>query len=273
VFASSWASRIRYRRGCPSQRLAHVRRLLFALVLSVAPIVLQAQEVTVFAASSLQNALEDIAVRYQKATGRQVKLSFAASSALARQIEQGAPANLFVSADEQWMDYLQSRKLIAADTRRSLLGNRLVLVVPLSNRMQVDLRPGFDFLALLGRDGRWVTGDPSNVPVGRYAQQALTFLGAWEAAAPRLVRAENVRIALSFVERGEAVAGVVYQTDAALSSRVRIAGVFPADSHIPISYPVAIVARFDVPAAREFLRYMQADAAREVFKRYGFSVR
>ena len=168
-----------------------------------------------FAAASLQNAFQDVGRLYQLKTGRTVRFSFAASSALARQIEQGAPAAVFASADEQWMDYLQQRNLIAVETRKSLLSNRLVLVVPVASTAKVELKPNFDFKALLGVDGRWVTGDPSNVPVGRYAQEALTKLGVWDFARTRLVRAENVRVALAFVERGEVAAGVVYQTDAA----------------------------------------------------------
>lgn len=233
----------------------------------------QAAVPTVFAASSLQNVFEDIARLHQQQGLGTVRFAFGASSTLARQIEQGAPAAVFASADEAWMDHLEQRGLLAAGTRRALLGNRLVLVVPASNPVQVALKPGVDLGALLGPRGRWVTGDPAHVPVGRYAQQALTHLGAWGMAQSRLVRAENARVALAFVERGEAVAGVVYETDAALSPRVRVAGVFPAGSHAPISYPVATVAAHDSPGARAFLRLLGSDAAREVFRRHGFTVR
>lgn len=252
--------------------------LLVAVALSaVMPLVAQARdrsdEITVFAAASLQNALQSVTGLYQQKTGQTVKFSFAASSALARQIEQGAPASIFASADAQWMDYLQTRNLIAIDSRRSLLGNRLVLVVPAVSTAQVELKPGFDLAALLGADGRWVTGDPGNVPVGRYAQEALTQLGVWPFAQTRLVRAENVRVALAFVERGEAAAGIVYETDAAISQKVRVAGVFPADSHAPISYPFAIIARNDSPAAREFLRFLASAEARDVWHKFGFSAK
>lgn len=230
----------------------------------------RAQELTVFAASSLQNAFDEIGRQYRARSGRDVRFSYAASSALARQIEQGAPAGIFASADEQWMDHLAKQGLIAAGTRKSLLGNRLVLVVPSTNPANVDLKPGFDFGALLGRDGRWATGDPSGVPVGRYAQEAMTRLGAWEYARTRLVRAENVRVALAFVERGEAAAGVVYETDAAVSPKVRIAGVFPPDSHTPITYPFAIIGRHDTPPARDFLAYLSGKDAAAVWKKYGF---
>jgi len=230
-------------------------------------------EVTVFAAVSLQTALEAIARRWRERSGRGVRFSFASSSALARQIEQGAPAAIFASADEQWMDHLQGRGLIVPATRVSLLGNRLVLVVPAARAASVDLRPGFNLAALLGADGRWVTGDPSHVPVGRYAQQALTTLGVWPFAQTRLVRAENVRAALALVERGEALAGIVYATDAAASTRVHVAGTFAADSHAPISYPFAVVTRNDSAAAREFLQFLGSAEAREAWRSHGFIVR
>jgi len=245
-------------------------RVLVALFALVGPHA-QAQDLTVFAAASLQDAMEAAGRAFQQKSGRAAKFSYAASSALARQIEQGAPAAIFASADEKWMDYLAQRRLIVPGSRTSLLGNRLVLVVPSTSDIRIDLVPGFDFAALLGPQGRWVTGDPSNVPVGRYAQEALTRLGVWDFAQTRLVRAENVRVALAFVERAEAVAGIVYQTDAAISRKVRIAGVFPADSHTPISYPLAIVAGNDSPAAREFLRFLEGAEARQIFRRYGFA--
>jgi molybdate transport system substrate-binding protein len=233
----------------------------------------RAGEIIVFAAASLKDALATVASQYERKTGTSVKFSFAASSALARQIEQGAPAAIFASADEQWMDYLQTRNLIAAGTRKSLLGNRLVLVVPAASTSKVELKPGFDLAAPLGADGRWVTGDPSNVPVGRYAQDALTRLGVWTFAQTRLVRAENVRVALSFVERGEAAAGIIYESDATVSQKVRVAGVFPSDSHAPISYPFAIVARNDSPPARDFLQFLESAEAREAWRRFGFTAK
>jgi molybdate transport system substrate-binding protein len=256
------------------QRSTFVRALAAACLLPLGARVSAATaEVTVFAAASLQTALEAIARLYRERSGRSVRFSFAASSALARQIEQGAPAAIFASADEQWMDYLQQRGLIVAGTRVSLLGNRLVLVVPAARARSVDLAPGFDLAAVLGADGRWVTGDPASVPVGRYAQQALSALGVWPFAQTRLVRAENVRVALALVERGEAAAGIVYETDAKASTRVHVAGVFAADSHAPISYPFAVVARNDSAAARDFLRFLGGDEARALWRQHGFSVR
>jgi molybdate transport system substrate-binding protein len=244
-----------------------------SLVLFFAAVPAQAEEITVFAAASLQNALEEIGTAYKQRTGNTAKFSFAASSALARQIEQGAPAALFASADEQWMDYLQQHKLIVDATRKALLGNSLVLVVPAGNTTQVEIKQGFDLAKVLGPDGRWVTGDPSNVPVGRYAQDALTSLGVWDFAVTRLVRTENVRVALTFVERGEAAAGIVYSTDAAVSQKIRVAGVFPPASHKPISYPVAALARYDSPTTREFLAFLEKDEAKSIFRKFGFVVR
>src|SRR5882757_6568316 len=253
-----------------SARLLRSALLLLAIALwgSAA----RAQEITVFAAASLQNALEQVGAAYTQQSGHTARFSFADSSALARQIEQGAPAAIFASADEQWMDYLQQRRLIIDQTRKVLLGNSLVLVVPTGNPVQLEIKPGFDFAKLLGPDGRWVTGDPTNVPVGRYAQQALTSLGLWDFALTRLVRAENVRVALAFVERGEAAAGIVYSTDATISQKVRVAGVFPSSSHKPVTYPVAVIAQHDDPTAREFLAFLETDAAKAIFRRYGFVV-
>jgi molybdate transport system substrate-binding protein len=250
------------------------RRLAALAITALLSLPAFGQELTVFAASSLQNALEEVGQRYRQATGVAVRFSFAGSGALARQIEQGAPAAVFVSADEQWMDYLAQRNLIVGATRKALLGNRLVLVVPADSAVgRVELKPGFDLRALLGPEGRWVTGDPAGVPVGRYAREALTRLGAWEFAQSRLVRAENVRVALAFVERGEVAAGVVYETDAAIAPKVRVAGVFPADSHTPITYPVAITAGRDSQEARDFLRFLASGEARAAFGRFGFTIR
>ena len=243
-----------------------------AVLLSVLPLTSRAQELTVFAAASVQNAFEEVNRLYQQKTGRSAKFSFAASSALARQIEQDAPAAIFVSADEQWMNYLQERKLIVDGTRKSLLGNRLVLVVPSTSSAKVDLKPNFDMKSLLGADGRWVTADPNSVPAGRYAKEALTKLGVWDFAQTRLVSAENVRVALAFVERGEVSAGVVYETDAAISQKVKVAGFFPADSYTPVTYPIAIIAKNDTPAAREFLHFFSGPEARAVYRKLGFSV-
>jgi molybdate transport system substrate-binding protein len=231
-----------------------------------------AEDVTVFAAASLTNALESVAQRYREDGGGRVRFSFAASSTLAKQIEGGADADVFVSADEQWMDYLEARKRIDSKTRISRLGNALVLIVPSARPIDVDVRPGFDLAGLIG-DGRLATGDPAHVPVGRYAKEALTTLGVWSAVEHKLARTDNVRAALILVERGEARFGIVYATDAAASKRVHVAGPFPARSHAPISYPMAIVAGRDRPEVRRFFAFLGGAQAMEVFRRAGFTIR
>jgi molybdate transport system substrate-binding protein len=197
-----------------------------------------------------------------------VRTSFAASSVLAKQIEAGAPADVFLSADPEWMDYLEKRGLLKAGTREDLLMNRLVLIAPSDSRVHLTLAPHADLTAALG-GGRLATGDPDSVPVGRYAQAALKWLGAWESVAPRLVRAENVRAALEYVARGEATLGIVYGTDALAEKRVRVVDVFPADSHPPIIYHVALTseARQEAAALEAFF---EGEAAREIFARHGF---
>jgi len=248
-----------------------MRRLLLAVLL-LFPLTARAQELTVFAAASLTDAMKDIAALWQQDGHPALRQSFGASSALARQIEQGAPANLFASADEKWMDYLVQRDLIAPGTRRRLLGNDLVLIVPADHPAKVTIGPGFDILALLGATGRIATGDPAAVPVGLYAEQSLRKLGLWDAVAPRLARTEDVRAALLLVERGEAPAGIVYSTDAAVSAGVAIAGIFPDDSHEPITYPFAVTKAGDTPAARALMDFLAGPQARAVFLRRGFKV-
>jgi len=248
-----------------------MRRLLLAVLLLV-PLTARAQELTVFAAASLTDAMKDIATLWQNDGHPALRQSFGASSALARQIEQGAPANLFASADEKWMDYLVQRDLIAPGTRRRLLGNDLVLIVPADHPAKVTIGPGMDILALLGPTGRIATGAPAAVPVGLYAEQSLRKLGLWDAVALRLARTEDVRAALLLVERGEAPAGIVYSTDAAVSAGVAIAGIFPDDSHDPITYPFAVTKAGDTPAARALMDFLAGPQARAVFLRRGFKV-
>lgn len=248
-----------------------MRFLLFALVLLV-PLAARAQELTVFAAASLTDAMKDVSALWTKAGHPPLSLSFGASSTLARQIEEGAPAALFASADEKWMDYLAQKNLIAADTRKDLLGNDLVLVVPANKPIHVTLGADFDLLGLLGANGRLATGDPAHVPVGIYAEQALRKLGWWAKVAPRLARTDDVRAALLLVERGEAPAGIVYATDAAVSKAVMVAGTFPASSHDPVAYPFAVVKAYDTPEARALLTFLAGPQAREVFVQRGFKV-
>lgn len=224
---------------------------------------------TVFAAASMKNALDDIDAAFTAKTGIKVAASYAASSALARQVEQGAPADIFVSADLKWMDYLAGKKDINESTRINLLGNSLVLIAPKDSRIDhVEIGPGFD-LARLAGDGKIATGDVKAVPVGIYAKAALEKLGAWKAAEPKFAMAENVRAALTLVARGEAVLGIVYSTDAKVDSGVKIVGTFPADSHPPIIYPVAATAT-SKPEAESYLGYLRSSAARTTVEKYGF---
>lgn len=251
------------------------RRLLPALALLAAgPARAQQPPLTVFAAASLTDALRALGQQWATAGHAAPRLAFAASSSLARQIEQGAPADLFLSADEPWMDWAQQRGLIQPETRRSVLGNSLVLIAPAAQARPVALAPGLDLAALLGPRGRLSTGDPAHVPVGLYAKAALTWLGQWETISPRLARAESVRAALLLVERGEAPLGIVYATDAAMSQAVRVVGTFPAESHPPISYPFALTARAGTNnEARDFLGFLAGPQAAAVWQRFGFSRR
>ncbi|RYJ00619.1 MAG: molybdate ABC transporter substrate-binding protein, partial [Acetobacteraceae bacterium] len=231
---------------------------------------------TVFAAASLQDALRALEPAWRAAApgNPPLRLSFAASSALARQIEQGAPADLFMSADEPWMDYLAERSLIVTATRVSPLGNALVLVAPANSPLRdVALGRGTDLAALLGA-GRLAVGDPAHVPAGRYAQAALEWLGQWQAINPRLARADNVRSALLLVERGEAPLGIVYATDALASPGVKVIGTFPGESHPPVTYPFAVTRRAAAnPQARMALDFLAGPAAAAQWQRFGFSLR
>jgi molybdate transport system substrate-binding protein len=223
----------------------------------------------VYGAASLADALGDAARVFGERTGIDVKTSFASSSVLAKQIEAGAPAGVFVSADPEWMDYVAQRGLLKPGSRRDLLGNRLVLIAPADSRVALQLRPEAPLAAALGTGGRLATGDPDAVPAGRYAREALTKLGLWNEVATRLVRAENVRAALEYVARGEVPLGIVYRTDALADKRVRIVDTFPAGSHAPIIYPVAVTASAG-PAAVQFATFLESPAARRIFVRYGF---
>jgi len=224
--------------------------------------------IVVFAAASLADVLQELGADFSKSTGVGVKFSFAASSALARQIESGAPADVFFSADLDWMDYLQAHKLIQPESRRDVLGNQLVLIAPAASTLELKIAPQFALAAALGK-GRLATADPDSVPAGRYARAALTTLGVWNAVADRLVRAENVRAALAFVERGEVPLGIVYKTDALIDKGVRIVDTFPADSHPPITYPIALTVGARSVAA-QFADYLSMPGASAIFVKYGF---
>jgi molybdate transport system substrate-binding protein len=240
------------------------------IVLPLTSALAQSADVTVFAAASLKNGLDAIVAEYQRASGKRVAVSYAASSALARQIEQGAPADLFLSADLDWMDYLQERKLIRPETRRSLLGNRIVLVAPSDAAKPIELKSGA--LASALGNGRLATANVASVPAGKYARAALESLGLWNEVSGKLAEAENVRAALTFVSRGEAPLGIVYETDAKADPRVAVVARFPETSHLPIVYPVALTASSKSADAASFLDVLRDRKSAETFAREGFSV-
>jgi molybdate transport system substrate-binding protein len=243
------------------------------IVIAVAPHAADAQDksITVFAAASMKNALDDADAAFTKQSGVKVVASYDASSALMKQIEGGAPADAFVSADLKWMDYGSQKKLIKDDTRVNLLGNELVLIAPKDSKIdKVTIAPGFD-LAKLAGDGRIATGDVKAVPVGIYAQAALEKLGVWSAVEPKMAMTANVRAALVLVARGEAPLGIVYSTDAKVEPGVKVVGVFPESSHDPIIYPVAATANAK-PDATPYLAFLRSQAAKTIFESYGFTV-
>jgi len=231
----------------------------------------QGRDLLVFAAASLKNALDDVNAEYLRQTGRRVVVSYAASPTLAKQIESGAPADVFVSADLDWMDYLAQRQLIKPRSRVSLLGNRLVLVSPAGAQRDVTIAPGFPLAGLLG-GGRLAMADPDSVPAGKYGKAALEQLGAWASVQTRLARADNVRAALALVSRGEAPLGIVYRTDAAADPRVKIVGVFGEDTHPPITYPAAALAGSRAPTTMLYLEFLRSAAAKPLFEKQGFTV-
>ncbi len=230
----------------------------------------ESDTVTVFAAASTTNAVNDIGkVFADKGLGK-IVASYASSSTLAKQIENGAPASVFISADESWANYLEERKLIEPGSRFDLLTNKLVLIAPSDSTIsKVEIGPKFDLSKLLG-NGKLATGDPDHVPVGKYAKAALEKLGAWGSIESKLARAADVRGALTLVERGEAPLGIVYSTDAAITPKVKVVGVFPADSHPKIVYPVALVAGKATPSAKKFLELLKTPEAKAIFEKYGF---
>jgi molybdate transport system substrate-binding protein len=246
---------------------------LLAICLGLAPhgrAQAQDKSITVFAAASMKNALDDINAAFTKAADVKVVASYAASSALMKQIEQGAPADVFASADLEWMDYGAQKKVIKDDTRVNLLGNKLVLIAPNDSKVpDVTIGPSFD-LAKLAGDGRIATGDVRAVPVGKYAKQALEKLGAWAATERKLAMTENVRAALTLVARGEAPLGIVYESDAKVEPGVKIIGTFPESSHAPIVYPVAATVTARAEAAT-YLAFLRSQRAKAIFERYGFT--
>lgn len=245
---------------------------IFAALLAVAaalPAAARDKTVTVFAAASVKNALDDINAAYTAKTGVKTTVSYGPSSGLAKQIEQGAPADVFVSADTDWMDYAIGKKNINEQSRMNLLGNTVVLIAPKDSRIDnVAIGPGFD-LARLAGDGRIATGDVKSVPIGKYAKAALEKLGSWQAAEPKFAMADNVRAALLLVARNEAVLGIVYSTDAKVEPGVKVVGTFPADSHPPIIYPVAATTTAK-PETAGYLAFLRSTAAKNILEKYGF---
>jgi len=228
-------------------------------------------EVVVFAAASLKNALDAVDAAWQAESGKQAKASYAASSALAKQIEEGAPADVFISADLDWMKYLSDKKLTNTDTEVKLLGNRIVLVAPKDAAVSAEIAPNFDLAKLLG-EGRLAMGDVKAVPAGKYGKAALEKLGVWPSVEGKIAQAENVRAALKLVSTGEAPLGIVYQTDATAEPGVKIVGTFPEDTHPPIVYPVAVTAGSKNADAAAYVKYLQSAKAKELFEAQGFTM-
>lgn len=243
----------------------------FCLVTGLAAPAAAVETLTVFAAASMRNALDAVNAAVTKATAIRVTASYASSSALAKQIGQGAPADVYISANARWMDYLQDRNLVAPGSRVDLLGNSLVLIAPQSSRLdRVEIGRDFDIATLVG-DGRIAVANTKAVPAGIYAKAALQSLGAWQAVEPKVAQAENVRATLAYVARGEAPVGIVYATDARVEPKVKIIGKFPASSHPPIIYPVAAIGAKQGKAVARYLHFLQTPAAKAIFERYGFS--
>jgi molybdate transport system substrate-binding protein len=254
-----------------------LRRILvtaFGLIVAAGGLsaVAKADDVVVFAAASLKDSLDAVNADWQKAAGKHATISYAASSALAKQIEAAAPADVFISADLDWMDYLDKKSLIAAGTQHNLLGNSLVLIAPADSKpADVDIKPDFPLAKMLN-GGKLAMADPNAVPAGKYGKAALTKLGVWDTVSASVAAAENVRACLLLVARGEAPYGIVYKTDAAIEPKVKIVGTFPADSIPPITYPIAQTASSKNPDAAAFIAYLSGPDATKQFDHYGFTV-
>jgi molybdate transport system substrate-binding protein len=249
--------------------------LSLALATTVAPLSMaraQAGGLVIFAAASLKNALDEIAAAWTKDTGKAApRISYGASSALAKQMEQGAPADLFISADTDWMDYVEKKDLIRKDRRVNLLGNKIVLIAPRDSAAAIDIKPGFDLAKALG-SGKLAMANVDAVPAGKYGKAALEKLGAWNGVKDNVAQAENVRAALLLVARGEAPLGIVYSTDAAAEPSVKILSAFPPDSHPPIIYPAAGTKESKSADAQSFFDYLKSNKARPAFEKQGFTV-
>jgi len=261
--------------GC--MRLPFLRNLIHSI-----PVVLlasvwgagasaQDEKLVIFAAASLKDALDAINTAYHRDKGQGTATSYASSSTLAKQIEAAAPADIFISADLDWMDFLAKKNLIKPETRTNLLGNQLVLIAAADSAIKLGIGPNFPLAQALG-NGRLAIADPTSVPAGKYGKAALEALGVWPAVADKLAPAENVRAALLLVSRGEAPLGIVYQTDAVADKGVKVLGAFPDDTHPPIIYPIAVVASSTNPAAADYIIYLKSSTARTLFEKQGFTV-
>ncbi|HEY4136647.1 MAG TPA: molybdate ABC transporter substrate-binding protein [Alphaproteobacteria bacterium] len=237
----------------------------------VKPAAAQSKDVLVFAAASMKNALDDIAKQWQAETGKSVKVSYGGSSALAKQIEQGAPADLFISADTDWMKYVADKNLIKADTRVDMLGNRIVLVAGKDDKSTLKIAPGFKLSDAVGT-GKLAMANVDSVPAGKYGKAALEKLGVWDSVSGKVAQSDDVRAALALVSRGEAPFGIVYATDAAADPGVRVVDTFPLDTHPPIIYPAAVLAGSTNADANAFLTYMRSAKAKPLFEKQGFAV-
>jgi molybdate transport system substrate-binding protein len=231
----------------------------------------QGRDLLVFGAASLKNALDDADAQYQRDAGHKVVVSYGASSALAKQIENGAPADIFISADLDWMDYVAEHKLIKPETRFNLLGNKLVLIAPVDSRFNLTIAPNFPLAQALGND-RLAMAEPSAVPAGKYGKAALEALGVWASVANKIAPAQDVRATLLLVSRGEAPLGIVYQTDAASDKGVKIVGAFPESTHPPIIYPIAVTTASTNPDAAAYIGFLKSPAAKPAFEKQGFVV-
>lgn len=255
-------------------KLKHLLGRLFSTsLLLISSVAFAEDKVTVFAAASMTNALTEISALFEKEKTAKVTHSFAASSTLAKQIENGAPADIFVSADTKWMNYLQDKKLINQSSRVEFLGNKLVLIAPKGRTFNVQFDKSFDFSSAF--NGKLCTGDVESVPVGIYAKESLMRLQWWDGIKARIVGAQDVRGALAFVERGECAAGIVYETDAKVSSKVEIVASFPESSHLPIVYPIAIVSHaknVSLKSTQSYISFLQSKEALDIFRKYGFNV-
>ena len=238
----------------------------------VSPVSAQQSGPLVLAAASLQEAMNAAAARWAAKGHPKPILSFAATSALARQIESGAPADMFISADEKWMTYVSDKGLLRPQTRVTFLTNNLVLIAPVSSRIQLAVRPGFPLARTLGA-GRLAMADPDGVPAGRYAKEALTNLGVWPSVEGKLARAENVRLALAFVSRGETPLGIVYSTDAKAEPGVRVVSTFPANSYTPVTYPLAVLKTSKNGETEAFRRFLLSSEGKAIFRRFGFGTK